>query len=81
MTTHFYIKSKDLTITKDFIRINLHSAKFLSNPTKIGNSYSITIISTVEDGNMLNEFLCKLDEKKVEDKKIPLLQKIINFFK
>jgi hypothetical protein len=55
MKTTFYISEHRLYELKCFIRNYLPTARFICNPYKIGNEYSICLEMDIEDGNKLNE--------------------------
>lgn len=69
--------------TKDFIRKNMPSARFLSNPTKYGDRWEFRISYEIEDVNKLQVLHNKyfdLDNPKIVKKEnwfIRLLDKII----
>ena len=68
MRTSFYIKNEKLDECKTFIRNNLNSARFLTNPIFIGNKWNINLELNVEDGNKLNELFNKWNKEEENNK-------------
>ena len=83
MITHqFYIKEERLSECKKIIR-SIKTARFLQNPFKIGNKYSIFVsFGNDSDSNKMDELLAKWyieDNQKIERKNI--FQKIKDLLK
>jgi len=56
MYTSFYVKEERLPELKSFIRNELLTARFESNPQKHGDKWFIVLTMEVEDGNKLSQF-------------------------
>jgi len=54
MRTTFYIPENRIEELKSFIRDELPTVRFTSNPYKQGNEYGISLDMSVEDGNKLS---------------------------
>ncbi len=54
MITNFYVAEFRLEELKLFIRSNLPTARFIDNPYKVGNKYSISLEMEIKDANKLN---------------------------
>lgn len=82
METQFYLKDIRLGEFKKFIGSDLPSARFVYNVYKIGDTWSIALELSSEDGNKLNELRNKwweLDNPpKVEKQNI--LQRLWKYF-
>lgn len=66
MQHYFYVKESQLHMVKDFIR-TLPTARFLQNPEKIGNHYSINLDISVDDNAQLDNYLEYLREFDIEN--------------
>jgi hypothetical protein len=84
MYTSFYIEDKRYEELKDFIRTELTTARFASNPLREGNKWHICLTLEVQEGNKLNQLMSKWEEEnalqKVKNKESGFFSSMRNLF-
>ena len=83
MYTSFYISENRIGDLKLFIRTMLKTARFKSNPSKIGSEYHISLDLSVEDCNKLNAVRQQWDDEDTPpvENQMSIWEKLKSIFK